>query len=62
MQRAIALTSVPAQRWEFFRRLNNPLWIEPLREAGFFHSPPRVISNDDGTIQFEAWPESAFLA
>ena len=62
VQRAIALTSVPSQRWEFFRRLNNPMWIEPLRDVGFFQSPPGVISNDDGTIQFATWPEASYLA
>jgi hypothetical protein len=47
----------------FFDRLQNPLWIEPLAERGFFKEPPGLISDDEaGTVTLPNWPESAYLA
>lgn len=63
VERAVALLAIPAQRWEFFTRLDNPLWIEPLRARGFFDTPPAAIENTaEGTVQFPAWPEAVYLA
>ena len=45
----------------FFSRLENPLWIEPLAERGYFKYPPRSQRFDDGTIQFPYWPEIQYL-
>ena len=45
----------------FFSRLENPLWLEPLAERGYFKYPPRSQRFDDGTIQFPYWPEIQYL-
>ena len=45
----------------FFSRLENPLWIEPLAERGYFKYPPRSQRFDDGTIQFPYWPDIQYL-
>lgn len=45
----------------FFSRLENPLWLEPLAERGYFKHPPRSQRFDDGTIQFPYWPEIQYL-
>jgi len=44
----------------FFKTIDNPLWIKPLKEAGFFSNPPRTIKKKDFT-EFPFWPESQFL-
>jgi hypothetical protein len=47
----------------FFDRLENPLWIEPLKIKGFFSSPPQAIRDEArGTIGFPPWPASRYLA
>jgi hypothetical protein len=47
----------------FFSRLQNPEWIEPLSERGFFASPPPPKRQDEeGTISFPMWPQSQYLA
>lgn len=45
----------------FFNKINNPAWLLPLKEKGFFAEPPTAI-HEDGYIQFPAWPESGYLA
>lgn len=47
----------------FFDRLENPLWIEPLRARGFFKEPPELIKDEEaGTVTLPKWPESGYLA
>ncbi len=47
----------------FFDRLENPNWVEPLWERGFFKNPPPSISGErENTIAFPIWPESQYLA
>ena len=45
----------------FFSRLENPLWLKPLAERGYFKYPPKSQRFDDGTIQFPYWPEIQYL-
>ena len=53
VEKAVVLLSHPQQRLYFFNHLNNPLWITPLKEKGFFKNPPPVISNsEEGTVSF----------
>lgn len=63
--RLVALAQkTPANRRHFFERLNDPAWVAPLAEAGFFMSPPEpeVTEDDEGRwIRYPDWPESAFL-
>ena len=57
------LTSVKKEtdRQYFFSKLNNPLWIEPLRKRGYFDNPPRVKHLPDGLVQYPYWPEMSYL-
>jgi hypothetical protein len=45
----------------FFDKLNDPSWINPLRERGFFSQPPDPVEAD-GSVIFPLWPESEYLA
>src|SRR5581483_7932524 len=63
VDRAIALLAHPEQRRYFFDRLENPHWIEPLKQKGFFRNPPAVVRDKEkGTVQFPPWSESQYLA
>lgn len=63
VDRAIALLAHPEQRRYFFDRLENPHWLEPLKQKGFFRNPPAVVRDEEkGTVQFPPWPESRYLA
>lgn len=44
----------------FFNNINNPEWLLPLKEAGFFTSPTPAIRKD-GFVHFPVWPESGYL-
>jgi hypothetical protein len=47
----------------FFDRLENPEWLEPLWESGFFkHPPDPVLNEEDGTLLLPTWPEARYLA
>ena len=48
-------------RREFFNGLDNPAWIGPLREAGYFNNPPTVRRIGKELVQFPSWPESRYL-
>jgi hypothetical protein len=48
----IVSTVRPEQRRYFFERLENPEWIEPLRERGFFNGPPSPVSKEPNVIEF----------
>lgn len=61
IDKTIVLLSHLQQREYFFNHLNNPLWIEPLRQKGFFKHPPLIIK-EESTISFPLWAESRYLA
>ena len=51
------------QRRHFFDNLQNPAWIEPLREAGLFETPPGpIVDLAEGTVGSPPWPQSKYLA
>lgn len=54
--------TTPQLRRVFFERLENPLWVMPLAEAGFFSSPPEPEITTDGQIRDVYWPEMQYLA
>ncbi len=61
--RVTALIGNVLQRRHFFDNLQNPAWIEPLREAGFFEVPPPPIYDFvEGTVGSPPWPQSKYLA
>ena len=49
-------------RQYFFSRLNNPLWVKPLYDRGFFSNPPGKKNLPDGYVQYQNWPELSYLA
>ncbi len=49
-------------RLYFFNRLQNPQWIAPMKEEGFFEHPPIEEIDDEGRVSFPAWPTSHYLA
>jgi len=49
------------QRRHFFGRLRNSGWMSHLTAEGFFRSPPRQETNDDGSWRSEPWPEGEYL-
>lgn len=50
----------PANYEYFFSKLNDPAWLKPLRETGFFKAPPGA-ERDGEWIRFPIWPESQYL-
>lgn len=51
----------PDLRREFFRLLDSPVWIEPLKRAGFFSCPQLLVDEGSG-IRHPHWPPSEYLA
>jgi hypothetical protein len=63
VSKALALLGHAEQYRYFFDRLENPLWIGPLREHKFFQNPAAIIHDKErGIISFPPWPESRYLA
>lgn len=61
LERALELIAKgPAQYDYFFDNLEDPTWIEPLRERGFFSSPPAPVVSEEGAMH-PNWSESRFL-
>jgi hypothetical protein len=46
----------------FFDGLDNPAWITPLFETGFFSKPPEPIEIKPGSFQLPGWPAGEYLA
>ena len=61
VEKVLSSVKKEADRQYFFSKLNNPLWIEPLRERGYFANPPDVKYLPDGYVQYPHWPELAYL-
>ena len=54
------LSSSRAAYDHFFATIQDPAWIAPLADAGFFKKPDPAIKQD-GFISFPPWPESQYL-
>ena len=61
VEKALALARKPTDRLYFFSRLNNPQWIGPLAERGYFQFPPRAVHMPDRCVQYPFWPELKYL-
>lgn len=62
VDRAVALIKKGrTNRIYFFDKLNDPSWIRPLQERGFFSRPPDPVDADGG-VMFPLWPEGEYLA
>ena len=61
VEKVLSSVKKETDRQYFFSRLNNPLWVGPLRERGYFSNPPGMKQLPDGYVQYPYWPELAFL-
>jgi hypothetical protein len=62
LERVLARLGQPGANAYFFDRLQNPAWVEPLYDRGFFRRPPAADrSRDDGTVSLADWPELRYL-
>ena len=63
VDRAVALIARAEHHRYFFDKLNDPGWVAPLFQKGFFCTSPPLIPVQGGPY-FKAppWPESRFLA
>lgn len=60
IQRLVARSEVRAY---IFDQLQNPEWVAPLAERGFFDSPPGPIRDDEsGSARLPLWPEGRYVA
>lgn len=50
----------PANYEYFFSQLSGAEWLQPLRNAGLFSTPPDVL-REKGAISFPSWAASRFL-
>ncbi|WP_420443123.1 hypothetical protein [Candidatus Poriferisodalis sp.] len=58
-----ALAIRPENRRYFFDRLENPNWVSPLAQRGYFGEPPEPIRDDEsGHVRYPPWPEGRYLA
>lgn len=62
VDQAVALLVHVEQYRYFFDNLQNPEWIRPLWDKGFFQHSPAPIREEDGTILFPPWREARYLA
>ena len=49
-------------RREFFQNLEQPEWIVPLRNEGYFDNPPKAEKKELGKVHYPNWPASKYLA
>ncbi|MGI6302685.1 MAG: hypothetical protein ACOX52_16735 [Verrucomicrobiota bacterium] len=61
IEKVLASVKRETDRQYFFSRLNNPLWVGPLRERGYFNSPPGLKHLPNGYVQYPHWPELGYL-
>jgi uncharacterized protein YyaL (SSP411 family) len=61
--RATELARSTLHRMWLLDQLDNPMWIDPLRERGFFRAPPGSIDHYlPGASGSPPWPDSKYLA
>src|SRR5689334_17972022 len=60
VERVVAQLTRPEMAGHFFDKLDNPMWIEPLRKHRAFKTPPPTIRQDDG-FSFPVWLAGRYL-
>jgi hypothetical protein len=58
---AVSLLGRAQYYWYFFDRLNNPFWIAPLKNKGFFKEPPQPKKEESGAVSYSHWPQGRYL-
>ena len=61
IEKVLSSVKKEIDRQYFFSRLNNPLWLEPLYDRGYFNKPPGMKQLPDGYVQYPHWPELGYL-
>lgn len=61
IDKVLASVKKETDRQYFFSRLNNPLWLKPLCDRGYFNNPPKLKQLPDGYVQYPRWPELSYL-
>lgn len=61
IEKVLASVKKETDRQYFFSRLNNPLWVGPLLERGYFNNPPEMKQLPEGYVQYPHWPELSYL-
>lgn len=51
----------PVTYTHFFEKLENPVWLTPLKDAGFFKTPPPPIEHPDGGTSYPFWSQALYL-
>lgn len=59
---AVPWLSAPHHERYFFDKLDNPHWIEPLLNRGFFKDAPEPETVEGGGVRCRVWPQSRYLA
>ncbi len=62
IEAAVLRMSSPQHERYFLDRLDNPYWIAPLRERGFFKYPAPIERLSGGGVRSSNWPASKYLA
>lgn len=60
IEHALSLLQQKEQTRYFFSRLENPLWLAPLRNRGFFTDPPARRRKGEFIVE-APWPEAQYL-
>lgn len=55
------INSDPDVAREFWARLADPAWIQPLEHRGLFRDPPDAVELKNGGKRFPIWPASKYL-
>ena len=45
----------------FFEKVDNPIWIAPLKQNRFFNNPPKLKDTEDDQIVMQFWPPISYL-
>src|ERR1700685_4136401 len=63
IDRTIGKLARPGAQRYFFAKLQNPEWVEPLRNKVCFASPPPVSRDEqNGVTRIPDWPAADYLA
>ncbi len=61
LRRVQPLLAGAEQLRHFFERLDDPAWLKPLEQAGFFAPPPPVVDAERNTTAYAPWPAAPYL-